>query len=279
HEIAHGNLKINRTLGSVISRLIGSVLGIPCTVYREVHMRHHAYLNTPLDWEMWPYSDPDASLRFRRIFVWFDIVFAIVVTPIAWGRICFSSKSPVSEDIRRRMRREYWGVAVFWFGAIGTGIWFHQTGRFLFEWEHLIFAVPPVVATMCNGFRKIMDHVGTSSFDPLHGTRTVVGGNIITKALTWFNFDLAIHGPHHRYPKLDHAQLKGRMSEITDANPDQTFPVFKSFLSAIFDTFRTAIRNPGVGLNAGCTADLSHLPSRQPAETPPATSVSGGSVS
>ncbi|MEO1981106.1 MAG: fatty acid desaturase [Fuerstiella sp.] len=279
HEIVHGNLIINKTLGTAIGRIIGTVLGIPYTVYKEVHMRHHAYLNTPLDWEMWPYGDPDVSLRFRRIFVWCDILFAIVLTPFIWGRICFSPRSPVAPKLRRTMRLEYLAIAVFWFGVIGSCIYVHRSGIFLFRPEHWIFAAPPLLATMGNGLRKLMDHVGTSSFDPFHGTRTVVGQNFITKTLSYFNFDLSIHGPHHRYPKLDHSLLKRRMTEIADANPEQTYPVFPSFFSALIDTMRTITRNPGVGLNAGCTEDLSHLPLRQPAETPPATPVSNGSVS
>jgi fatty acid desaturase len=75
----------------------------------------------------------------------------------------------------------------------------------------------------------MMDHVGTSSFDPLHGTRTIVGANPLTKLLSYFNFDLAVHGPHHRYPKLDHSMLKQRMAEITEKNPEQDYPVFSSF--------------------------------------------------
>ena len=124
-----------------------------------------------------------------------------------------------------------------------------------------------------------MDHVGTSSFDPFHGTRTVVGQTFITKFLSYFNFDLSIHGPHHRYPKLDHSLLKGRMTEIVDANPEQTYPIFPSFFSALVATLRTVSRNPGVGVNAGCSENLSHLPLSQPVEKLPATPVSNGSGS
>ena len=106
HEVVHGNLNLNLRLAKYVARSIGTLLGIPYTVYKEVHMRHHAYLNTPLDWEMWPYGDPKASLGFRRIFVWFDVLFAVVATPIIWGRICFSKESPVSHQIRRTMKWE-----------------------------------------------------------------------------------------------------------------------------------------------------------------------------
>lgn len=260
HEIVHHNLPMNNSLAIGIARVIGFVLGIPYTVYREVHMRHHAYLNTPLDWEMWPYSDPNASLTFRRVFVWFDIVFSIVATPVIWGRICFAPNSPVSPKIRRKMKWEYLGVFLFWGSVITVCWWIHHTGRFEFRPEHWIYALPPFLATVCNGFRKMMDHVGTCSFDPLHGTRTIVGKNIITRGLSFFNFDLAIHGPHHRYPKLKHSELETRMAEISETNQSESYPVFPSFLAAFIDTMKAIIRNPGVGLNSGCEDDLGHLP-------------------
>ena len=263
HEIVHGNLSWNRAVQKAIGRLIGTVLGIPYTVYKEVHMRHHAYLNTPIDWEMWPYTDPRASLRFRRIFVWFDIVFAVVATPMIWGRICFSRESPVPAKIRRTMKLEYCGVAAFWLGTIGSGIWIHKTGRFQFEPSHFIFVLPPLLATMANGFRKIMDHVGTRSFDPLQGTRTIIGRSVITKAISFFNFDLTVHGPHHRYPMLESSSLKQRMEEVSKANPEQHYPIYHSFFAAVKDTLVTIIKNPGVGVNVGCTDDLSHLPAQQ----------------
>lgn len=260
HELVHDNLGSNPRLTKLVARILGTVVGIPYTVYREVHMRHHAYLNTPQDWEMWPYGDPKASLHFRRIFVWFDVVFSIIATPIIWGRICFSQHSPVTPQIRRTMKIEYLAVAGFWLGLIGIGIWAHATGWFQFRAEHTIFALPPVLATMVNGFRKIMDHVGTSSFDPIHGTRTVVGQSILTKALSFFNFDLAVHGPHHRYPKLDHSLLKQQMTEIVEKSPEQEYKVYSSFFAVCREALYTMIKNPGVGLNAGCTDDLSHLP-------------------
>lgn len=260
HEVVHENLPIGNRTGHIAARVIGVLLWIPYSVYREVHMRHHAYLNTPLDWEMWPYTDPKASLRFRRVFVWFDIVLAWIVTPCIWGRICFSRSSPVAAEVRREMKREYLVTALVWVVIIATCVWVHVNGLFLFRWDMLIFAVPPLLATMANGFRKIMDHVGTASFDPLHGTRTIVGQGWVTRALSFFNFDLAIHGPHHRYPKLDHTHLRDRMTEIASSRPDEAFPVFPSFWAAFVDTMKTIVRNPGVGLNAGCQADLSHLP-------------------
>ena len=269
HELVHQNLPFGPRATRVIGRILGTSIGIPYWVYKEVHMRHHAYLNTPLDWELWPYSDPAVSLRSRRIFVWFDMLFGSLSTPLIWGRICFSRQSPVSDRIKQKMRNEYALIAITWSLAIGTAVWLIASGRREFHPEELIFVLPLLLAGSCNSVRKIMEHVGTRSFDPLHGTRTIVGKNIVTRLLSYFDFDLAVHGPHHRYPKLGHSHLKSRMAEVQQAAPDTAYPVFHSFTGALMDTFRTAIRNPGVGINAGCTDDLSHLPGMQDS-TPPA---------
>ncbi len=253
HELIHNNLPISPGLSRFIGRIIGTVIAIPYTVYREVHMRHHAYLNTPQDIELWPYSDPNASLRFRRIFVWFDLFFGSLATPLIWSRICFSKTSEATAEQKRIMKIEYMGVAVFWISIVTLGIWLHLSGWFTFRAEHLIFAIPPTLASNVNSLRKMMEHLGTCSFDPVMGTRTVVGESFLTRAISYFDFDLAVHGPHHRYPKVDHSKLVATMKDIEIQRPGTDFPVFGSFRSALFDTFSTLFANPAVGVNAGCT--------------------------
>lgn len=260
HELIHQNLPLGPRASRLIGRILGTFMGIPYTVYKEVHMRHHAYLNTPLDWELWPYCDPSASLRFRRIFVWFDMLFGSLSTPLIWSRVCFSSRSPVSERVRKVMRMEYLVILLTAVTIASIGIWLVASGRQQWRWELLIYALPPVLAASCNSVRKLTEHIGMASYDPIHGTRTVIGRSIITRLLSYFDFDLAVHGPHHRFPKLDHTQLQGKMAEIQETAPNKSFPVFSSFTSALVHTFRTVIINPGVGVNAGCTDDLSHLP-------------------
>lgn len=268
HELVHFNLPLPKWLQEVFSRILGAGVFIPFNVYREVHMRHHAYLNTPLDWELWPYSDPQTSVGFRRVFVWFDLLCGYVATPLIWGRIWYSSSSTAKPEKRRAMTVEYLAIAVVWGAAIGFCIWLHQTGSFAFGWRHLWFALPFLVAANLNSMRKMIEHVGTCSFDPVHGTRTVIGSSLLTKVVTFLDFDLSVHGPHHRHPKLEHTQLKNRMREIEAARPDEDFPVFSSFAGALRDTVRTLFTNPAVGVNAGCTADLSHLPGIEAGQGP-----------
>lgn len=274
HELIHHNLPLGPKATRVIGEIIGTAIGIPYLVYREVHMRHHAYLNTPLDIELWPYSHPQASLGFRRSFLWFDMLCGSLATPIIYGRICFSSDSPCPENLKRAMRRSYLMMFVVWAAIIGGMTWLGMTGRRQFRVEGLIFLLPFLLAANLNSIRKIMEHLGTASYDPLHGTRTVVGSSWLTRILSFFDFDLSIHGPHHRFPKLSHHQLAERMEEIQQASPDVRYPVFQSFSAALRDTFRTVIANPAVGVNAGCQEDLSHLPGIASASQKPAHDTS-----
>ena len=81
HETAHQTLCGSARFSIWLGRFLGTVMGVPYTVYRESHIRHHAYLNKPHDWELWPYADPHRSLAFRRVFVWIDLLFGFVMSP------------------------------------------------------------------------------------------------------------------------------------------------------------------------------------------------------
>src|SRR4051794_3444041 len=59
HEAAHQTLHDRpHSLNVLAGRAVGTLLFVPYTAYRETHIRHHAVLNTPGDWELWPYADP-----------------------------------------------------------------------------------------------------------------------------------------------------------------------------------------------------------------------------
>ncbi|GAB5440299.1 MAG: hypothetical protein Fues2KO_06480 [Fuerstiella sp.] len=260
HELIHQNLPPGPIASRVLGNTIGFAIGIPYTVYREVHMRHHAYLNTPLDWELWPYSDPHASLKFRRMFLGFDLLCGSLATPLIWGRICFSRRSPAKPEMIRRMQREYAMMFAAWLATAAWLTWQVNAGMIQLSKAMLIYSLPLVLAANCNSIRKIMEHVGTSSLDPLQGTRTIIGRSWVTRLLSFFDFDLSVHGPHHRYPKLSHDNLKNRMQELRQQDPDRSYPIYSSFTAALWDTAKAVWKNPGVGVNAGCPDDLSHLP-------------------
>ena len=247
HEAAHQTLFRSRLLSVWIGRFLGTMMFTPYSAYREVHIRHHAYLNTPRDWELWPYSDPGAGLWFRRAFVWFDLLLGVVAGPVIYGRMYFSRKSPIqSADLRRTIRNEYLAIIAVW-GAIWTYTTYAQM------WPEHVRAVllPMYLAALMQTGRKFTEHLGMASFDPLLGTRTVLPRKWMLRLSSFMNFDIFIHGPHHRHPRLAHNQLENKLHEYERINPDTSYPAYERYWQAMLAMLPAMIFNPGCGVNAG----------------------------
>lgn len=247
HEAAHQTLWQSPWLSVWSGRLLGTLMFTPYTAYREVHIRHHAYLNRPEDWELWPYSDPHASLGFRRAFVWFDLFCGVLAGPIIYGRMYFHPQSPIkSDEIRRAIRNEYWGIVAAW-GAIWT--YTTWTG----QWAQHAQAVllPMYLAALMQTGRKFTEHLGMASFDPLLGTRTVVPRKWLLRLSSFLNFDIFVHGPHHRHPRLIHTTLEEKLEQYRQENPAVAYPAFDRYWRATLDMLPCLFKNPGCGLNAG----------------------------
>jgi hypothetical protein len=107
---------------------------------------------------------------------------------------------------------------------------------------------------MLQSARKLTEHLGMRSYDPILGTRSVVGRNWFTRLCTWLNFDIFVHGPHHRHPRIAHHRLRGTLNEFRSGHPDIDVPVFDSYGAALIDMMPSLWRNPGVGMNVGAPA-------------------------
>lgn len=247
HEAAHQTLFKSRALSIWTGRFLGTMMWIPYSAYRECHIRHHAYLNTPRDWELWPYADPKASLGFRRLFVWFDTLCGIAAGPVIYGRIYFHKDSPIkSPEVRRTIRNEYLGIIAMW-----GFIWTYTT--LTHQWpQHLLTVIAPMyIAAFMQTFRKFTEHLGMASFDPLQGTRTVLPRKWLLRLSSWLNFDIFIHGPHHRHPRLTHGKLESKLDEYRDANPETNYPTYERYWKAMLAMAPSMFLNPGCGVNAG----------------------------
>lgn len=250
HEAAHQTITKGRGFSIWLGRFIGVMMWVPYTVYRESHIRHHAYLNKPSDWELWPYSDPTTSRTFRRVFAWFDLLFGNLAAPYVYGRIFFHKKSPLkSPEIRRVIRNEYLANLVVSGATLALIGYFGLWMEFLRCW-----LIPYSIAGVWQTVRKFTEHLGMASYDPLLGTRTVMGNNLVTRVCTYLNFDIFVHGPHHRHPRIAHSKLTYKMSDYVESNPDKAFPVFPTYFHAIAHTIPFLLKNPGVGMNAGAPA-------------------------
>ncbi len=250
HETAHQTLWRSRGLSIWLGRFLGTAMFTPYTVYRESHIRHHAYLNKPTDWELWPYSDPKTSVTFRRWFVWLDLVMGVFCSPAIYGRLYFHKDSPLTNpQVRKAIRNEYLGIAIVWGGIIVLCTYFHVWTEFFIIW-----GIPHFIAGIFQSVRKLTEHLGMSSYDPMLGTRTVLGGGWFTKFCSFANFDIFIHGPHHRHPRLAHNALGEKMEKYVEDHPGVSFPRYATYFGAIRDTIPAMIKTPGVGMNAGAEA-------------------------
>ncbi len=225
------------------AKVIGTIIVTPATAYRETHVRHHAYLNKPADWELWPYSDPGRSRTFRRVFAWFDIFFGFVTSPLIYGRIYWSKKSPLSAAVRRQITIEYLASIVFWVVVLGA---VHRYGEWM-EFGRSVL-LPWWLAGVMQTLRKFTEHLGMSSFDPLEGTRTVHGGNAFTQLCSYLNSDIFVHGPHHRSPMVTADELDAFATELR--NQPRPLPFYGNYASALRAMLPHLLRNPGCGENA-----------------------------
>jgi len=247
HESTHETLFRSPAANRWVGRMIGILIGIPYTVYRETHRRHHACLNTPGDYELWPYSDPQTSLRFRRVFVWLDLAFGIVTAPWIYGRIYSCHDPKLKSETRRVISLEYLASAIFWIAfVVGLVAFGNARG---FDWSQFdpVWLLPMLLSPVVNTIRKFVEHLGLTSEDPLLGTRTIVGGNPLSRLFRFLNFDIAVHGPHHRYPKARHFELAPRLQQYREQHPDQQVPVFRSYAAAVWHTLPCLWKNPATG--------------------------------
>jgi fatty acid desaturase len=255
HETAHQTL-FGATWANVwLGRMLGTVMLVPYSVYRQVHIRHHAYLNRPEDWELWPYATVGTSLRFRRVYVWIDLLFGLLSSAFIYGRLYFHPRSPLQDrDVRRAIAGEYLGMIVFW-GAFLA----YRGATGMLPQIAMSIGLPMLIAGVLQTGRKFTEHLGMASFDPLLGTRTVLPQRWLLQVCSFLHFDIFVHGPHHRHPRATHGTLRGRMEDYLRKSPQLPYPVFASYASAIWHMLPSLWRNPGCGVNAGALPEHANL--------------------
>jgi len=256
HEAAHQTLWPSRWLSIWSGRILGILMFTPYTAYREVHIRHHAYLNRPDDWELWPYADPNASLTFRRAFVWIDLLAGIATGPFVYGRIFFHPNSPLKSDaLRRTIRNEYIAIILVW-----GSIWSYTTVMGIWPQHIRAILLPMYLAALMQSGRKLTEHLGMASFDPLQGTRTVLPRKWMLRLSSYLNFDIFIHGPHHRHPRLQHTNLEDKLDQYRAENPEINYPTYERYWQAILAMAPSLVRNPGCGVNVSGASKTAKIP-------------------
>lgn len=241
HEDAHYTLYRARWHNILNGIIIGTLIFIPFNVYRQVHIRHHARMNGPADWECWPYCDPATSLRFRRIFVLFDILCGLALAPYVYGRIFFVRKSPLTEPrLRRQILLEYGIIIVFW--TILLAVVVHYQAWWLFA---KVYVIPAWIAGVFQTIRKLTEHLGLPAGNPMAGARTVLHRTLVGRLFSYTHFHVDAHGLHHQYPQMPHPNLE-KVYQQRDA--DAAARVFTNYWQAMRDMLPHLVR-PGIGVN------------------------------
>lgn len=229
--------------------IVGTLLGVPFNIYRQVHIRHHNRMNEPEDWELWPYCDPSKSLAFRRVFVFFDIFLGVWVGAYIYGRIFFVKHTPITDPkFRRRIWMEYAAIVLFWGSIWATVI---ATGAWAFFAK--VYLIPAFLTGIVQTVRKLTEHLGLPNGDPMRGARTVITKDPIGKAFSFTSFHIATHGVHHKYPQMPHGHLvKAFDLEMAEQQAqgvsDDPGPVFPSHFRAMLDMTHY-LAYPGIGEN------------------------------
>ena len=246
HEDAHYALYKSRWHNIFNGWIVGTLLMIPFDVYRQVHIRHHSKMNGPEDWELWPYSDPKTSLRFRRWFLWFDVFAGLLAGPLIYGRIYWVRHSPISDPrLRRLIAIEYAVIALFWGGLWTAVAWNGWWAPFA-----LAYLIPAYITGVVQTMRKLTEHLGLPMGDAMTGARTVISHRPIARFASWTAFHIEAHGLHHKYPQMPGPNLE-RALELDGMESGQ--PVFSTYSAAIRDMLPHLWR-PAVGVNVAAPA-------------------------
>lgn len=246
HEMCHQNLFRKKESNIWVGRFFGTIMGLPYSLFKEAHRQHHACMNKPNDPEMWPYCDPQYSLTFRRCFLLIHIPAAFFVFPYIIGRVLNNERYSIKEETRKTIKKEYLGIHLFWGTLIaGSMIIARLNGYRIWDFDPL-WILPLALSQTLNVLRQMIEHMGMTSCDPLLGTRTVISNNYISRVLCYFNFESAVHGPHHRFPKSQHFQLVDQYDNHLEKNPELQPPIFGSYFAAFLDML-PHLWNPRIG--------------------------------
>lgn len=251
HEDVHYALYRPRWRNILNGTIVGTLLTVPFSVYRQVHIRHHNRMNHPEDWELWPYVDPSKSLTFRRVFLFFDVLLGVWVAPYIYSRIFFSKNSPIkTKAARRGVWLEYSAIVLFWGSIWGLTIY---TGEWwLFAKMYLI---PAWLSGVVQTIRKFTEHLGLPLGTPMEGARTIVPHDAVGRAVAYTSFHITAHGVHHQYPQMPHENLEKAVAFERETNPNA--PIFASHFRAVRDMARH-LWYPGIGVNARASVSASN---------------------
>jgi fatty acid desaturase len=239
HEASHGTLNPRWLVNEFQGIMLGTTILVPLSSYRLVHGRHHAYLGTESDLELWPFVNPKVP-RWQRILAAVgELVFGFFYTPIVFLHGVLVAKKIPKPQVRRLIW-EYANCVVVWAVVLYV---INRNGW----WEPFFvgYGVQALIAGNLQSIRKFTEHVGLMGDSILTTTRTVVDKSHYGEAMSRSMLRIDYHGTHHRYAKVPYYHLPAATPYVYDGKVE-CVPIFPTYLSAMWDMARS-LGNPRVG--------------------------------
>ncbi len=239
HEAVHYTLAKSRVFNEFRGFMIGATVGVPLSVYRQVHLYHHANLSTPTDIELWPYNDPQYSLTFRRFCAFMEISLAFFWTPLVFFRGVLVDRK-MKRSVALRIVGEYILLVAMW-AVVLTVV--HLNGW----WPQFLvgYLIPAMGAALFQTLRKFTEHMGLVGRTPLTLSRTVVDPTPLGRLIAASMLNVCYHGTHHRFGKLAYYDLPPATDRAykLESTPE---PIYATYWSAFWAMVPT-LRDPKCG--------------------------------
>jgi len=241
HEASHGLLRKSRRLNEFDGVLIGIFSLLPFSLYRVVHQRHHMFLSTEKDTELWPFVRTRVPRWARRLAAFLELTVALFYAPFIFLRVFFETNSPVrSAKVRRRIWLELALSVVVWAGVIAAVAFFGVWKYFLW-----IYLAPALIAANLQSWRKFIEHMGLLGNTVNSSTRSIVPRSWFGRVFAYTLLHEPYHGIHHQNAGLPHTVLPQFTSLLEPKQPGERLP-FISYRQALPDLIRS-LGNPRVG--------------------------------
>ena len=241
HEASHGLLRKSRRLNEFDGVLIGIFSFLPFNLYRVVHQRHHMYLATEKDTELWPFVLPNVPRWGRRLSAFLELTIGLFYSPIIFFRVFLQPDSPVrSQKVRRRIWAELALSFLFWTLILGSVAFFGVWKYFLW-----IYLAPAMIAANLQTWRKYVEHLGLTGTTVNSSTRSIVPKSWLGRIFAYTLLHEPYHGVHHQNAGLPHGVLPQFTSVLEPKEPGELAP-FMSYRQALPDLVRS-LGNPRVG--------------------------------
>jgi fatty acid desaturase len=238
HDASHDRLHPVHRMNEVFGHIAGTLMFIPLNVYRHAHARHHAYLGTQGDPELWPFNVPGSSRALRIGAAFGEIFLGVVYSPFLFLRSVLLGDLAPGE--RKLIARGYAACAIVWTAILAI------TYDLNLWWLLLVTSIVPMaISGFMQTLNKYTQHLGLHGRTVLGLTRTVVDEHPATEVVSSAMFYNDYHGTHHRYAKIPYYNLPSA-TPYTLANATEFCPVYPNLAYALFAMLPCLI-DPRVG--------------------------------